>query len=474
MKLAPAPMIPFRASAARLARTEGLSLDSAAARLVAAAAGKPPADGRDHAPHARWVGALMAPGDLDRLQPRGRAQPTYDLCAYLATRCAEAYEIDDALQARIENRQGGSAFRRFAAGTDAAFGYRIGSCLVITFRGTRLHSLQQWSLTNLRAFPCRSPRRHLGFQLAWERLQRDIQEWIEANRPPGGELVLTGHSLGGAIATIAAFELAPWYPVRAVVSIGAPRTGFAEFRDLYLTRSALPPSMRPAPGEAAAPTLGAVTRRITHADDVVPRVPPDFIFRHVGEEARLDASGGLRPGASRQVLGRVFQSIDAAIGACYRGIDTVTRPIGSPVPSLGDFRIADGLLPPGAHAIQPALRMPVMRAPAADRGGHRRLLDDMVALNQRVPMVTWLTLGAVKALLIGLGVLLALVATVLTLVDFNAHRSALYVRAFRCRYPASPPPQPSAAPEVWPRLRAVLQGLQARSGESPVDDRPAT
>ena len=189
MKVAQAEAIQFRAQVARLASEEKLAADAAAARLVEAAV---PHDDRDATPHVKRIGDLLGPRDLDALQPPERPRPTYDLAAYLANRCAEAYRIDDELEQRVAT-QGGTAFARFAKGFDAAFAYRRGRSLVIAFRGTC--KLLQWTHTNLRAFPARAPLRHVGFQLSWERLHRDVI--LPARHEGYREIWLAGASLGG-------------------------------------------------------------------------------------------------------------------------------------------------------------------------------------------------------------------------------------------------------------------------------------
>ena len=48
------------------------------------------------------------------------------------------------------------------------------------------------------------------------------------------EIYVTGHSLGGAIATICAFDLATrGLNLRGVVTFGSPRLGNSEFETLY-------------------------------------------------------------------------------------------------------------------------------------------------------------------------------------------------------------------------------------------------
>ena len=79
-------------------------------------------------------------------------------------------------------------------------------------------------------------------------------------------ILVAGHSLGGALAALAALDLAKaGLPVAAVYTFGMPRPGGADFRTDYDGR------------------LGDVTYRLVLGDDVVSTVAPSALgFRHVG------------------------------------------------------------------------------------------------------------------------------------------------------------------------------------------------
>ncbi|CAD5225834.1 unnamed protein product [Bursaphelenchus xylophilus] len=76
---------------------------------------------------------------------------------------------------------------------------------------------------------------------------------------PDYDIIVTGHSLGGAMASIAAFDLVTFAKVDAekvkLVTFGQPRTGDREFAEVH-------------------DELIPHAYRITHARDVVPHVPP--------------------------------------------------------------------------------------------------------------------------------------------------------------------------------------------------------
>lgn len=96
-------------------------------------------------------------------------------------------------------------------------------------------------------------------------------------------LYVGGHSLGGAIATLAAADLSRQYDVARVVTIGSPRPGDLFFRRGY-RRS-------PAAADASRNprTLEHITTRFAHGMDAITFVPPWPIFQHLGAASRLDA-----------------------------------------------------------------------------------------------------------------------------------------------------------------------------------------
>lgn len=402
-------------TAAAIAAEQKVFADTARALVEAAAR-----DEWDGKPRTILFKRLCEPGSFDEWQPANTVKPTYDIVAYLARRCAHAYQSADKIKAIVEGKEGGTDFCPFRAWTDAAFGYRRGKTVVVAFRGTIITSFQQWLFTNLLAFPERRPPRHVGFQLAWERLRPELLEWIERTPPKDGELMLTGHSLGGAIAILAAFELSDDYPVRAVVTIGAPRVGFIGFRDRYLNK----PHRPMIKGERAV-VLGEVTRRITHADDFVSRVPPGPIFRHVGAEYRLDAKGLLVPGESRGALARMFSALDAAVGWCYRKLD--------------EQRTLPGYVPPrnfGANIKGSALDR-ILREGKRDKPVNR-LFVDTVNMHTRFPFLLMVSYTTLLWVLIGIGALVAFAVFLINLFDLRSHLSDLYVKAFRKRYGHNP------------------------------------
>jgi triacylglycerol lipase len=108
---------------------------------------------------------------------------------------------------------------------------------------------------------------HTGFENAmksvWPELRSAVLARDDAHRP----LFLTGHSLGAALAVVAAKFLKneDLVDASAVYTFGMPRCGGRRFVADYGSQ------------------LAMTTYRLVHGDDIVPTVPPaELGFRHVG------------------------------------------------------------------------------------------------------------------------------------------------------------------------------------------------
>ena len=109
---------------------------------------------------------------------------------------------------------------------------------------------------------------HAGFWTAWNEVKADVVTLVSAATAanPSYSLVITGHSLGGAVGTIAAASLRAAGYACDLYTYGSPRVGNAEFVNFVIAQSG---------GEY----------RVTHADDPVPRLPPILLnYRHTSPE----------------------------------------------------------------------------------------------------------------------------------------------------------------------------------------------
>ena len=133
----------------------------------------------------------------------------------------------------------------------------------VVFRGTVASSIKDWIL-NLNVSKvqnyekCSACGVEGGFLHGWRSLEPSILSNLKTlGFGPGSTLHVTGHSLGAAMATLAALELkGKGYRVATQYTFGQPRVGNAAFANLFQS------------------TLGAAGQfRVTHYHDPVPHVP---------------------------------------------------------------------------------------------------------------------------------------------------------------------------------------------------------
>ena len=155
----------------------------------------------------------------------------------------------------------------FAATTDRE--------LIFSFRGTAQPG--DW-ITNLDMRRVRTAhgRVHEGFLTALDLVWSDVEEVLEKERG-ARTLWFTGHSLGGALATLAAARCAleRQIPVAGLQTFGQPRVGDREF-SVNLER-----------------VLANRYFRFMNNADTVPRLPTPGRFRHAGQMCWFDTRGAI-------------------------------------------------------------------------------------------------------------------------------------------------------------------------------------
>ncbi|KAL8403972.1 hypothetical protein RB594_009016 [Gaeumannomyces avenae] len=114
---------------------------------------------------------------------------------------------------------------------------------------------------------------HTGFNTGWRQVSAQVLPALAAaKRATGYRVVVTGHSLGAAIATVAgaAIRAAGIEPAADIYTYGSPRVGNAVLADFITAQ----------PG---------AEYRLTHENDAVPRLPPLFTgYRHTSPEYWLN------------------------------------------------------------------------------------------------------------------------------------------------------------------------------------------
>ena len=223
--------------------------------------------------------------DAERF-PRPRALAFDPVDAWWMAELSLLSYVDDAQFVREVLQQGGFGEVAFFANGST---HCVCADDVVVFRGT---DEVDDVLRDLDAglVPEGAGRVHRGFQQALDQ----VWEVVEAHLG-GRPATFTGHSLGGALASIAAMR---YRETQAAYTLGSPRVGNGAFRA----------GMRPP------------VHRIVNNNDVVTRLPPPLGYRHVGQLQYIDHAGNLHAAPERWE--RIKEQL---LGHGTRALDTVQR-----------------------------------------------------------------------------------------------------------------------------------------------------
>lgn len=169
-------------------------------------------------------------------------------------------------------------------------------CLLVSFRGTSELRDVVSDLNAIRRvmdIVHERPYVHWGFYNQFMEIKSQLDSQIEqyyisnTNSPKKHTIIFSGHSLGGALATIAAVYYAKKYPNYKVhcVTFGSPRVGGYRFVKLYNK-------------------LVDASYRFVNCNDVVTMIPTRIRFRHVKGLHWL-VNGGVRTSMGYRLYGSV-------------------------------------------------------------------------------------------------------------------------------------------------------------------------
>lgn len=172
------------------------------------------------------------------------------------------------LLARFENK---------GTDTQGMFGEINKDTFVIAFRGSEETGVADW-ITDLKisqqVFPYKESKNdkirvHYGFIEAYQSVRDAVLKG--AKETPLKKIICTGHSLGGALATLAALDIKFNCPDKEVscYTYGSPKVGNKDFVESYNKR---------------VPN----TFRFVNGVDAVPQIPP-IAYEHVGKELKLQS-----------------------------------------------------------------------------------------------------------------------------------------------------------------------------------------
>lgn len=139
--------------------------------------------------------------------------------------------------------------------------------IVIIFRGTQPTQMADVS-ADLKTWPKRSEEVqglvHTGFASALDYVWKDLEPFVDecVKRHDIKQVLFTGHSLGGALAVVAA---ARSKYVGEVYTYGQPRVGNRKYSKQVKSK----------------------VYRFVNNNDIVPRIPPPLVFRHQGTKYQI-------------------------------------------------------------------------------------------------------------------------------------------------------------------------------------------
>jgi triacylglycerol lipase len=195
---------------------------------------------------------------------------------------ALAYESSDKIQAQA--LAWGFPKFKFLQGTrriSDTQGYIIGNdeTVILAFRGTE-KNMRDWA-TDLKFIKHEGPFGgvHGGFNSAFNSVVITLTQGLVELHDKKQKLWITGHSLGGALATLAVASLTEiGTEVFCSYTFGSPRVGDEDFATQFKQK------------------VGDRVHRLVNGNDIVPRVPPQVTgFKHVGKEVLFDEKGQINP-----------------------------------------------------------------------------------------------------------------------------------------------------------------------------------
>jgi hypothetical protein len=209
------------------------------------------------------------------------------------------------------------------------------STALVAFRGTEQDPTD--ISNDLRTLPRSQQnggRVHDGFYEAFERIRQQIDRWIAAHP---GRLLCTGHSLGAALATLAA---GVWHPGR-LITFGSPRVGDADFVKAFRGG-------------------GVEILRYVDCCDSMTQLPPEIAgFSHCGELRYIDRMGNISHEASQEFISedRIRARVEYSYEHSWRVGSVAVRDLADHAPINYVFALQSGDLRAGSgeHGVVPGL-----------------------------------------------------------------------------------------------------------------------
>lgn len=203
---------------------------------------------------------------------------TWQTALSLAFASKISYQQKDKVEYHARQSWGFTTFEFLDVNATQGFVAARDEVVLIAFRGT--DNLADWiGNLNIEPLPRNYGRVHRGFAEAFDAVEPKVREFLSRAATPSSRIWLTGHSLGGALASICAAELMESAQIAGIYTFGQPRVGDAEFQETIRAH------------------FESKFFRFVNDHDIVTRIPPGF--KHVGSLIHFDAYG-VRRGAKEE------------------------------------------------------------------------------------------------------------------------------------------------------------------------------
>jgi hypothetical protein len=211
-----------------------------------------------------------------------------------------------------------------------------GDCIIVAFRGTVFTEIADWK-TNIATTPASVPfgTVHSGYlaalELLWPRLTASLGRMRELNQP----LLLTGHSMGAALAVVAAAKFATEgeLPLAGLYTFGQPAVGDPAFETELASR------------------LGGKYFRFVNSVDLVPGIFVDPALTTGGQQLFIDRATRIHCGAAAsqmaaaRLLTQVLEPESRRADVADHAIAEYVRALTSPAPTARSSPGIQGLSP---------------------------------------------------------------------------------------------------------------------------------
>lgn len=256
-----------------------------------------------------------------------KASITTAVCSHLA------YEKSEIVEATMRQRYQMQSCEFVQNDDTECFVAANADTIIVAFRGTA--GTADW-IGNLKFINTSTNygELHRGFYFGFQAVKSNLEQLIRAAGSSTRKLVITGHSLGGALATVAAAEWQGVFNVASVHTFGQPRVGRPNFV-AHIQQH-----------------YGSKFYRIVNDDDIVTRVPPWYghvgVLRHFGPTGAV-SNESLAPPAAEQMLATEapalseteFAMLQASLQLPALGPATEGVGLEGFLPSFSDHKIAN-------------------------------------------------------------------------------------------------------------------------------------